>query len=258
MRRPQVLRRRDVKPRMSWGLVLDSFMLGTAGGHTLLLIAAGTFLVTAGAGFWMAAGAHEDCKSPVDLGCAELANHTDFYESMFFSYGLFFDPGTQMGLHPGAPPAHKAVVIIFSILGFIFNLVVLGLIVEVLRVRLDRWQRLYRRVIANGHVVVLGWTDKTLFLLEEQARLLKDSKSRGGTIVVLGELDTREMREEVAVTFPDWRTNYPGVKLVYRQGKPCEARSCGPICPAAPASAAKRTPPSSPWPPPPCSTHPHG
>ena len=40
---------------------------------------------------------------------------------------------------------------------------------------------------------------------------------------MLGELDTRDMKEEVAVTFPDWHTEFPHVRLVYRQGKPYEA-----------------------------------
>ena len=214
--------RGDLKPRMAWRLVVDAFLFGTAYGHTFLLCLTAALLITIGAGVWMYAG-HCGGQADADgFDCHVLADHVSFVESLFFSWCLFFDPGTQMALHPGAPSAAKGVAIFFSITGFVFNLVVLGMVVERCRVQLDRWQRLYRRVIANGHTVVLGWTDKTLFLLEEQAHHLAGSSARGGRIVVLGELDTREMKEEVAVAFPDWGRRFPGVHLTFRQGKACE------------------------------------
>ena len=46
--------------------------------------------------------------------------------------------------------------------------------------------------------VILGWTDKTLFSIGELAEMLTDSAHRGGTLVVMGELPTYEMGEEVA------------------------------------------------------------
>ena len=214
--------RSDLKPRMPLRLVVDSFLFGTAYGHTLLLCLTAALLIAIGAGMWMYAGRCGGQADADGFDCHVLADHVSFVESLFFSWCLFFDPGTQMALHPGAPSAAKGVAIFFSITGFVFNLVVLGMVVERCRVQLDRWQRLYRRVIANGHTVVLGWTDKTLFLLEEQAHHLWSSSARGGRIVVLGELDTREMKEEVAVAFPNWGRRFPGVHLTFRQGKACE------------------------------------
>ena len=46
--------------------------------------------------------------------------------------------------------------------------------------------------------MILGWTDKTLFSIGELAEMLTDSAHRGGTLVVMGELPTYEMDEEVA------------------------------------------------------------
>ena len=34
--------------------------------------------------------------------------------------------------------------------------------------------------------------------------MMTDSQKGGGTIVVLGEMDTLEMRMEIAIAFPDW------------------------------------------------------
>jgi|EP00908_Phaeocystis_cordata_P022967 hypothetical protein len=68
----------------------------------------------------------KDCMA---VGAGDLlANSRDWYESTFFAYGLFADPGTQTALSPKAGWWPKLVVIIFSLFGFIFNLVVLGLV----------------------------------------------------------------------------------------------------------------------------------
>ena len=60
--------------------------------------------------------------------CIELAHPSDFAESMWLAWGIFFDPGAD-----GLPPAchsDKLVLLIFSVSGFIFNLVVLGMVVR--------------------------------------------------------------------------------------------------------------------------------
>ena len=38
----------------------------------------------------------------------------------------------------------------------------------------------------------------------------------------MGELPTYEMREEVAITYPNWRQRFPRVHLIFRQGKQYE------------------------------------
>ena len=38
----------------------------------------------------------------------------------------------------------------------------------------------------------------------------------------MGELPTYEMREEVAITYPDWRKRFPRVHLIFWQGKEYE------------------------------------
>ena len=73
-----------------------------------------------------------------------------------------------------------------------------------MRILLDSMRRTHGRIIANDHTVILGWTDKTLFLLGELAEMMTDSQKGGGTIVVLGELDILEMRTEVKIAFPNW------------------------------------------------------
>ena len=77
-------------------------------------------------------------------------------------------------------------------------------------------------IIANGHFVVLGWSERTLFLLAEAAQMLSDRDEQGGEIVVLTELDEQQMLSEVNIVYPDWRKRWPNVVLRYMQGKPYE------------------------------------
>ena len=65
----------------------------------------------------------------------------------------------SLGLPADAPKGAKTAAIAFSVGGFIFNLVVLGLVVDTLTNLLERWKRLHQHVIANRHTVLLGWPD---------------------------------------------------------------------------------------------------
>ena len=195
-------------------------MLGTHYGHWTLLVLIAGVLILSGALAWMAVGR---CNPDDDEdACLELAHPDDYGQALWLAWGIFFDPGTQTGLAPTAPLRHKFVLLAFSTCGFVFNLVVLGLIVSTLQNLLRRWERLHHVIIANDHTVILGWTDKTLFSIGELAEMLDDSALRGGTLVVMGELPTYEMREEVAITYPNWRQRFPRVRLIFRQGKQYE------------------------------------
>lgn len=155
---------RSLRPRARH--TLTSAMLGTHVGHWALLVLAGSFLILTCALAWMAVGRCNPGDD--DDACLELA-HPEFYsQALWLAWGIFFDPGTQTGLPPTAPPRHKLVLLAFSTCGFVFNLVVLGLIVSTLQSLLKRWERLHRVIVANDHTVILGWTDKTLFSIGEQ------------------------------------------------------------------------------------------
>ncbi|KAH8053140.1 hypothetical protein JL722_9806 [Aureococcus anophagefferens] len=116
----------------------------------------------------------------------------------------------------------KLVAIVLSVSGFAFNLVVMGLIVEYVRKTL-RWWRLTRgRVVLNDHVVILGWTDRTLFLCSELCEMAQCSQRTNQTIVILGDIEEDEMRAEIRLTFPNWSTSWPGVRVKVVNGKAFE------------------------------------
>merc|ERR1719460_378949 len=90
-----------------------AIFLGTAKGQCAVLLAIATVLVTSGAFVWCLAEGSEDVPA------------TFWPHALWFSWGLFFDPGTQTGVP--ATPVHQALVAMaFSVTGFIFNLVALG------------------------------------------------------------------------------------------------------------------------------------
>ena len=195
--------------RWTW----QEWFLGSHLGQLVMLFFVAVGLVIAGALSWVAAGPARG-----------EAYNSSLRDALWFSWGVFFDPGTQTGLPSDERLAHKAVAVCFSILGFVFNLVLLGIIVERVRLVLDFWVGTHNKIVERGHVLVLGWTDKTLFLLGEVAEMLQ---GRGATakrerIVVLGELDEAAMRSEIRTAFPAWARAFPDVTCVCRRGKPFE------------------------------------
>jgi len=96
---------------------LKEVMLGTSAGHYFLLLILASALVCGGAAAWMAAGGTADYED-------------EWSQAIWLSWGVFFDPGTQTGLSATEKVGPQVVAVIFSILGFVFNLTVLGTVVE--------------------------------------------------------------------------------------------------------------------------------
>ena len=187
--------------------------LSTLLGQVSAILICTATLILGMAGSWMLIDKCENCDYD-----------DSFSQATWLAWGVFFDPGTQTGIPAStdALVAHKAVAALFSVLGFVFNLVLLGVIVERIRMRIARFRKHHLAMVCNDHIVVLGWTDKTLFLLEEMAQMLADGVNRGGTIICLAQMEPEEMRSEVRITFPDWSRRWSKVKLRFMQGKPYE------------------------------------
>jgi len=110
---------------------------------------------------WFAGGSES-----LDLG---LATDT-FSDSIWASYIMFIDIGTQTAMKTTDEGMTLLIAVCISIVGFVFLLLVLGVIVDVVRKILDFYETHHARIIANGHTVILGWSDKALFLLDEMVR----------------------------------------------------------------------------------------
>ena len=149
-------------PRRTARHTFKTWLFGTFVGQVSVALLLSSTLVFTFTGVWLLLPECDSCDYDNTFG-----------EALWLAWGVFFDPGTQTGLLPDQTlVSHKVVAAVFSVFGFVFNLAVLGVIVEWIRATISRYKKHHKTIVANGHVVVLGWTDKTLFLLEELAQML--------------------------------------------------------------------------------------
>lgn len=64
-----------------------------------------------------------------------------------------------------------------SLIGFLFLLVILGIVVDKVRSTCHKYHELYYRIIQQDHVLILGWNDKTLFLIRELCNMYENTKN---------------------------------------------------------------------------------
>ena len=117
------------------------FLLGHVVGQFVMLGLIAVGLICGGTVAWIACGRSR----------TEDYNRS-LREALWFSWGVFFDPGTQTGLRADERLGPKCVAVVFSILGFVFNLVLLGLIVERVKDLLELWVRRFGKVVLCRHV----------------------------------------------------------------------------------------------------------
>ena len=74
--------------------------------------------------------------------CDGCGTDASFAQAIWFAWCIFFDPGTQTGLAADGTVSHwhRFIAAIFSIGGFVFNLFLLGLVVDKIRTTVGRWQ----------------------------------------------------------------------------------------------------------------------
>jgi hypothetical protein len=200
---------------------LRSFLYGTCTGTVTLFIGSGALVIGTCAGFLAIA---QELQVSGGNGSVRRKNAGHL---ALDAYNLFIDPGQQTSEADNwadtvASKFKLLSVITFSLLGFIWGLMAFGVLVDRMGMMLQAMRRRHAMVAASDHILILGWTGKTLFLLRELAQMLTDSADHGGTLVVLGDLDVFDMREEVHVYLRDWNKRWPRVKVHYWRGKPHE------------------------------------
>lgn len=170
------------------------WLQGDGRGQLVSLLAAAGALIGAGMVVWSAIGGDQNANANWD-------------QSLWMSWGLFFDPGTQTGVSADAPVKVKATALIFSVLGFLYNLTFLGIIVEWIRSSMDHWTKTKSRIWYGNHILILGWSEKTLYLLNE---LFEALCSNGDTVpvVILADREQSLMQQEVQQHFYQlWERN---------------------------------------------------
>lgn len=189
------------------------FLFGTFAGWALLFTSAALVIIFTCSAMLSVA---EDLAVVANL----TTERTTYANKLWESWGYFIDPGAQSGVDSAGQHSFRLFVIIFfSLLGFTWVLMAFGIFIEILGVCIQNLRRQYSCIATRDHILVLGWTGKTLFLIGELAQMLTDGDTGGGTICVFGDIDTMEMAAEVAVAYRDFRERWPRVQLLYWRGK---------------------------------------
>ncbi|CAE7855639.1 unnamed protein product [Symbiodinium microadriaticum] len=195
---------------------LRSRLLGTTPGHWLVLFFVGCCLQILSMLAWVGSGGNPDYG-------------TGLTESFWVSYILLVDIGTQTGFAAGERGVVRGVAVVISIAGFVYCLTFLGMVVELIRSLLLFWKDKYSKIDAQGHWLILGWGDKTLFLLEELLEAVSSKEEANARcwfphrqrIVILAEKGVREMQREVQMHFrtKDLQGAYRKLRCIsYREG----------------------------------------
>lgn len=208
----------------TWLLQSRDWVLGTSEGHFIALLILGVCLIAFGALCWHFTGGNDDYD-------------TSLKSSFWIAWGLFFDPGTQTGFPPDDPAIVLWFGCLFSVVGFIFNVTVLGTVVEFVRTLLRNFKDMYSRILCKGHILVLGWGDKTLLLLTEllaedkkETELVQSKRKgmkrcmprwcrgRNRQIVILAQRPVVDMKQDVQMHMKFERQKYG--QIAFREGSP--------------------------------------
>ncbi|MEU7855095.1 TrkA C-terminal domain-containing protein [Nonomuraea sp. NPDC049141] len=114
--------------------------------------------------------------------------------------------------------AYMAVMFAGSLGGIFIVSMLVGLLSNGLKQKVDRLRRGRSRIVESGHTVVLGWSDQVFTIVAE---LVKAHASQPGSIIaVLAEHDKLAMEEDIREHIGDLGKT----RLVCRTGRPTESR----------------------------------
>ncbi|WP_433509672.1 CASTOR/POLLUX-related putative ion channel [Nonomuraea sp. CA-143628] len=114
--------------------------------------------------------------------------------------------------------AYMAVMFAGSLGGIFVVSMLVGLLSNGLKQKVDRLRRGRSRIVESGHTVVLGWSDQVFTIVAELAKA--HASQPGSVIAVLAERDKLAMEEDIRENIGDLGRT----RLVCRTGRPTESR----------------------------------
>ena len=125
----------------------------------------GAPLILLGGGLFQLIRSKDDESELAD----EPRRRGSYASTVWDAYTYFVDPGTQTGLIVGENSNNEiSAAFVISLFGLLFMLCVAGIVVDLIRKELEAGAR-GTRLVKNEHTLLIGWTDKTLYLLNEIA-----------------------------------------------------------------------------------------
>ncbi|TDD01659.1 potassium transporter TrkA [Nonomuraea deserti] len=112
--------------------------------------------------------------------------------------------------------AYMTVMFVGSLGGIFIVSMLVGLLSNGLKQKVDRLRRGRSRIVESGHTVVLGWSDQIFTIVAELAKA--QASQRNSVIAILAERDKLEMEEQIREHVGDLGKT----RVVCRTGRPTE------------------------------------
>jgi len=137
--------------------------------------------------------------------------------STWMTWTYVADPGTHADAEGTAV---RFVSFCITIGGMLIFALMIGIISEAINEKVDGLKKGKSRVIEADHTLILGWSDKSLAIIEQIA--LANESEGGGCIVVLANDDKEEMERmlQLALGSPTHSLSLLGTNVVFRSGNP--------------------------------------
>jgi hypothetical protein len=140
--------------------------------------------------------------------------------ALWESWTFVADPGTQVQVG-GDKPSLRPLALTLTLAGLVTFALLVGLITESVSEQVDNFKKGISKVLDRDHVLMLGWTAKSLAIIEQLAFA---NKSQGGaTIVVLANEAKEDMENELRSATLDAQQNPLRLfnsKVIFRGGDP--------------------------------------
>ncbi|CAK4086154.1 unnamed protein product [Aphanomyces euteiches] len=136
-----------------------------------------------------------------------------FDEALWDAWMYMTFPGAQREAHGWKK---RGIAMVVTIIGILFFAVNLGFVVDSVREKMDSLKKGKSQIVEDNHTLLLGWTDKSIYLIREICRANESEK--GGVIVVLAELEKEHLEAELHSQMHV--DDLLGTKVVFRSGNP--------------------------------------
>jgi Trk K+ transport system NAD-binding subunit len=147
------------------------------------------------------------------------------YEAFFWgawdSWTFMADPGTHAGTVENSGVGLKLVSVFITFMGIFYFAVILALIVDWVRDRMDSIKKGKGFIVEEDHFLILGWSDKALTLINEFT-----SHDICTSIVVLSEMDKEEQETTLHEYLEEMgTTRKKKIRIIFRFGNPASITS---------------------------------
>ncbi|MER5999521.1 potassium transporter TrkA [Nonomuraea angiospora] len=168
----------------------------------LAVVSVGLIVVVAGLTLWLAPNEPDGVNGPGHV--------------LWIALMHALNPG-KLASDKGST-AYMAVMFAGSIGGLFIVSMLVGLLSNGLKQKVDRLRRGRSRIVESGHTVVLGWSDQVFTIVAELVKA--HASQKGSVIAVLADRDKLAMEDDIREAVGDLGRT----RLVCRTGRPTEPR----------------------------------